>query len=248
MPAEKELNTIVASFDAPVQCVLSKQTLDVLQNMSMFCTHFVSDEKDHIRMFVPGAIIIYDLPEEERLPDFAIPSIAAFMNTCSVFEPDELSFAFTDKFVQISDLKSYLRFLYVVNKEILHLPKSYDFPSTMFKGYSKYQSTVNLTTDVINKLKKVSSFMDLKMLEIEMVDGKGTLTLRNPDVGFDSIYSVEVEGTGTCSINIQIVNMKFITGDYTCSFDESRIQFLNNEIPLRYIIAKSVTSTDRKDK
>lgn len=242
---EKKVNEKVATFEKPHVCVLSQTTLDVLQNISLFCPHFVSDECNHLRMFVPGAIIIYELPENELLPDFAIPSIAAFINTCNVFKEDELAFAFTDKFIQISDNTSYLRLLYVI-KEILHLPKSYNYPSSMFKQYNKYKAKINISSDIIKKIKKVSSFMKLKMLEIKLIDGKGKLTLRNPDVGFDTIYCTDVEGEGTSAINIQITNMKFIVGDYECSFDETRVQFLNKDIPLRYIITNTKILNDQE--
>jgi hypothetical protein len=249
---EKKKNSIIATTNAPHVCMLSDQTLSVLQNFSVFAPYFVSDESDHIRMFVPGAIVIYELGinllgQQETLPDFAISSIAAFMNSCKAFNPDELSFAFTDKFVQISDNESYLRFLYTP-KEILHLPKSYDMPSSIFKGYDKYQASFKITADVMKKLKSVSGYVKLNMLEISMKDGVGTLILRNPDLSFDSLYSHDISGEGTCDINIQVKNLKFIVGDYNVSFDTTRIQFLNNDMPLRYIITQSKILTERKDK
>lgn len=242
---KKEDNKIVATKENPLVMSLSDNTLKVLQNFGQFAPHFASDESDHLRCLVPGVLVIYELPENERLPDFQIGSIPKFMNSCDAFKKEERLFSFTDRFVQISDDSSFLRYLFV-EKEILHLSKSYDMPSSMFKGYSKYKSNFKLDPEVMGNLKKVSSYMGLGLLSVEVIDGKGTLTLSNPAVGFDSLYSHDIVGEGTCSINIMVENMKFINGTYNCSFDETRIQFLNDDIPLRYIIVESKVDVKRK--
>lgn len=246
MSKQRRENSIDVSKEPHVTS-LSKQTLAILQNFSMFAPYFVADEDDHLRLFVAGIIIIYELPETERIPEFAIGSISSFMNTCNLFSNDEIMFAFTDKFVQVSDSKSYMRYLYD-NKEILPLPKSYDCNSQLFRSYAKYKANFILSTDTMQTLKKAASFMKLTILEVSMVDGRGKLTLRNPDVGFDSTYVYDVDGEGTCEINIQIHNMKFISGEYKVSYDETRVCFTNTAIPLDYIISKSIVVNERKDK
>lgn len=243
-------NPVIATTENPHIVMFSPNTLSVLQNFSLFAPYFIADEHDHLRTFAPGAIVIYELGENElghteTVPEFSISSIASFMNSCKVFAPEELVFSFTDKFVQIADDKSFLRFLYTP-KEILHPPKSYDMPSSLFKGYSKYSAHFRITSEIMKKLKSVSNFVKLNLLEIDMKEGKGTLVLRNPDVNFDSMYSYDIAGEGTSTINIQVNNLKFITGDYDVSFDSTRVQFLNCDMPLRYIITQSKVSDDKK--
>lgn len=221
---------------------ISKETFQVLQNFASIQEGLVVDEANVIKTgsIDLSTIAIYDT--EETFPVFSIWDLAKFNQLISTLGIDNCDFDFegSEDFVTITSEKKKIEYGYAEIGTIPVFEQLHD--SSRYKDFKvkdgEESFTFNLKSDDINQLRKINNIFNFSedVLKIEMVDGKGKITVFSEDGEDLSNYEVDIDGEGSGEAFTKIDDMIMISDDYYATVTPKMIQYASENQPLLYFI------------
>ena len=219
---------------------LSKNTLTILKNFSQINNSIFVDEPTVLKtMNNSGSIIgVYDT--EEEFSNFAIYDLTELLNIISLFNLDDLQFAFKEDYLVMKAGKNKVRYLYTEADLIPYSEKIK--PSEKYKAFDKFNGNFDLSSKEIDQLQKASSIMNLKEMKITMEDGKGEITLVDEDNPLTNKFNMAIEGNGDVDIKVDVSNFQIISGDYSIFVSNNLLlKFEHKDFPLMYFVSAMVS-------
>jgi len=216
--------------------ILSKKTLDVLQNFSTINSSIVFRKGSTVRTISNAENILAKFTGEEVFPtDFAIYDLSQFLSGISLFNDPQLEFTSND-FVSIRGGRTSAKY-YFSDPEITL--KSAPEKNVAFPGADLQ---FNLTKEDLNSLHKASAVYGLPDITFESEEGEDTIKIILSDQENDTsnTYDITVAGcsTGTYSLDLKIENIRVLPGDYTVKVSKHLIsEWTNTDVDLTYYIA-----------
>jgi hypothetical protein len=216
---------------------LSKATLSKLKNFAEINSNLLIKSGSNLSTVSPAKNVASETTIEETFEfdsgSFGIYDLNEFMGVLSLFENPDLNF--TDKFVEITEGKTSIKY-FSANESVLVFPsKSINFPEPDIE--------FTLTEAAVSSIRKVAGV--LKTLDVSFVgDGKDiVMKLGDRKNTTASTYSTVVGSTNKeFSINLKVDNIKLMLGEYKVSVAKKKIsRFVSGD--MTYYIAVEADST-----
>ncbi len=213
---------------------LTKETIEVLKNFSEINNSINNDEPGVLKTVSPSENIFGICDIQEELPDFAIYNLTEFLGILSLFDSEKMEIVFKENFLGIRDGNSKVKFHFA---DLDHIPNKCKDSNT-YKAFDDFQASIDLTKDNINSIMKSASVMTLSTMNIVMQEGKGKITILDPENPHTNNFEIVVKGKGNANVSIYVENLKLIEGDYTLNISEGKaIRFNHGTLPLFYFVS-----------
>jgi hypothetical protein len=211
---------------------ISKDTIEVFKNFSNINNSIFNDEPGVLKTISPSTTIIGVCDIEEEFPEFAVYDLNELLGIVSLFS--EADFDFKENFFTIKDKKAKVKYHFADPDHIPLKPKE----AKAYKSFDDFQATIKLTEENISNIQKASNIMQVKTMMINLKDGKGKVTLFDPENPNTNNYETKVTGEGTVNVSVSVENLLLIDGDYTVNIAEGKaMKFNHDKLPLFYFIS-----------
>jgi hypothetical protein len=223
---------------------MSKQTIDVLKNMSQVHNSLIVREPNCIMTtnFEHNVIVVYDTGTDETFDkEFGLFDLREFLGVVSLFNPEDTEFDFKDKFVTVKDKHHRVEYAYT-QMNLIKIGQNLK-ESARYKGFDRFDSTFSLSHSDISRITKSATVMfggyiDDTTVQIKTGNGKGLAEVAAPEGGSRNNFRLrlaDVEGSGKAEI--PVTNLMVCRGDYEVSIANDRlIKLAHKDIPLFYIL------------
>ena len=214
---------------------IDTNTINVLKNFAKVNPSIVFPEGNVLKTMSPSKTIMAKSEVTSHFEKrFAIYNLDRFLSTLSLFNDPELTFK--DKFVEISDVNSKIRYTYAEETTITKAPdKEIILPSI--------DVTFTLSNENLKSVEKGAGILQLP--EIIVVGDGSTISLQAADSKnpTSDVFSIEIGSTDKVFKAIfKSENIKIIPGEYTVSISARGIShFVGKEA--EYWIAVEQSST-----
>ena len=214
---------------------IDTNTINVLKNFAKVNPSIVFPEGNVLKTMSPSKTIMAKSEVTTHFEKrFAIYNLDRFLSTLSLFNDPELTFK--DKFVEISDVNSKIRYTYAEETTITKAPdKEIILPSI--------DVTFTLSNENLKSVEKGAGIHHLP--EISVVGDGTTISLQAADSKnpTSDVFSIEIGSTDKVFKAIfKSENIKIIPGEYTVSISARGIShFVGKEA--EYWIAVEQSST-----
>lgn len=214
---------------------IDTNTINVLKNFAKVNPSIVFPEGNVLKTMSPSKTIMAKSEVTTHFEKrFAIYNLDRFLSTLSLFNDPELTFK--DKFVEISDVNSKIRYTYAEETTITKAPdKEIILPSI--------DVTFTLSNENLKSVEKGAGILQLP--EIIVVGDGSTISLQAADSKnpTSDVFSIEIGSTDKVFKAIfKSENIKIIPGEYTVSISARGIShFVGKEA--EYWIAVEQSST-----
>ena len=214
---------------------IDTNTINVLKNFAKINPSIVFPEGNVLKTMSPSKTIMAKSEVTTHFEKrFAIYNLDRFLSTLSLFNDPELTFK--DKFVEISDVNSKIRYTYADESTITKAPdKEIILPSI--------DVTFILSNENLKSVEKGAGILQLP--EIIVVGDGSTISLQAADSKnpTSDVFSIEIGSTDKVFKAIfKSENIKIIPGEYTVSISARGIShFVGKEA--EYWIAVEQSST-----
>jgi hypothetical protein len=214
---------------------IDTNTINVLKNFAKVNPSIVFPEGNVLKTMSPSKTIMAKSEVTTHFEKrFAIYNLDRFLSTLSLFNDPELTFK--DKFVEISDVNSKIRYTYAEEATITKAPdKEIILPSI--------DVTFTLSNENLKSVEKGAGILQLP--EIIVVGDGSTISLQAADSKnpTSDVFSIEIGSTDKVFKAIfKSENIKIIPGEYTVSISARGIShFVGKEA--EYWIAVEQSST-----
>ena len=218
---------------------LSEDTINLLKNFSAINPNMVFKPGNTISTISEAKNIFASAQIAEQIEkEFGIYELNEFLAAISLIEDPEVNL--TEDSVIIKNSESSIKYFYSSPSVLTAPTKAVTMP--------KADVVLNLTADVINKIKKASAVFGHSTLAIEGKNGKVSITILDQKNPTANKYTITLNESNACeevfSFVMVIGNLKMLPGDYTVSISSKLIShFKNTNLPVEYWIALEKTST-----
>jgi len=218
---------------------LSETTVELLKNFAAINPNMVFKPGKSITTMAEAKNIVAVATITEEIPSaFGIYDLTEFLSALSLVDEPELDF--TADSVVIKEGKTSIQYFYSAPELLTAPTKQVTMP--------KADVTLNLSADVINKIKKAAAVLGHATLEINGKNGEVTVNVADQKNATANKYAIGVDDNNACkdafSFVMVIGNLKMLPGDYVVSISSKLIShFKNATAPVEYFIALEKTST-----
>jgi hypothetical protein len=214
---------------------IDTNTINVLKNFAKVNPSIVFPEGNVLKTISPSKTIMAKSEVTTHFEKrFAIYNLDRFISTLSLFNDPELDFR--ERFVEISDVNSKIRYTYADESTITKAPdKEINLPSI--------DVTFTLSNENLKSVEKGAGILQLP--EIIVVGDGSTISLQAADSKnpTSDVFSIEIGSTDKVfKVIFKSENIKIIPGEYTVSISARGIShFVGKEA--EYWIAVEQSST-----
>jgi hypothetical protein len=214
---------------------IDTNTINVLKNFAKVNPSIVFPEGNVLKTISPSKTIMAKSEVTTHFEKrFAIYNLDRFLSTLSLFNDPELDFR--ERFVEISDVNSKIRYTYADESTITKAPdKEINLPSI--------DVTFTLSNENLKSVEKGAGILQLP--EIIVVGDGSTISLQAADSKnpTSDVFSIEIGSTDKVfKVIFKSENIKIIPGEYTVSISARGIShFAGKEA--EYWIAVEQSST-----
>ncbi len=224
---------------------VSIETLSILKSFaSINPTIYLGDPKAVIvNSPNKGSVVGVFQPSEKFDHECVFWEWPLLLSTIDAMGGEKADLDFQDNFIKIvSPDKASIKYFYT---SPLILAET-NPPPKKFVNYSKEIETdfeFEMSTELMNKIIKLSRIMKLTRLDIIFEDGKGKLVLVDDSNTVSHNFEQELDGTGTGKISLFISTMNIISGNYQIQAKTNLFaKFINKDIPLFYLLGAKASA------
>lgn len=218
---------------------LSEDTVNLLKNFSAINPNMVFKAGNTINTISEAKNILATAQIAESIEKtFGIYDLTEFLAAITLVEKPEL--ILNESSITIKDGVTSIEYFYS-SPDVLTSP-------TKMVTMPVADVVLNLSADVINKIKRASSVFGHASLAITGDKGHVSISILDPNNKSANKYNIQLDEKNGCtdpfSFIMAIDNLKMLPGDYTVSISSKLIShFKNNSIPVEYYIALDKAST-----
>ena len=218
---------------------LSEDTVNLLKNFSAINPNMVFKAGNTINTISEAKNILATAQIAEKFEKtFGIYDLIEFLAAVSLVEDPELTL--NESSITIRDGVTSIEYFYSEPSILTSPAKMVTMP--------KPEVVLNLSADVINKIKRASAVFGHASLAITGDKGRVSVSIVDPKNPSANTYSILLDEANDCKESFTFVmaigNLKMLPGDYTVEISSKLIShFKNNSTPVEYYIALEKTST-----
>jgi len=206
---------------------ISQRTLAILENFSLINKSICINEEGYLKNISEAKNLIGLAKIEEKFPNFSIFDLTEFCQVIKMFDTNkELNFTFTSDEVIINQGNTKVNYRFCNPDHIYN--KCNEYEKYMVNG--DYLASFELPEDQMNGILKASKVMSLKTLNIGVDEDKSEISLFDEDNSAANQYRVEIEGNGSCDVNLDTSLFNFIRGDYDVFVFPKYVKFVKGDI------------------
>ena len=218
---------------------LSEDTLNLLKNFSAINPNMVFKAGNTINTISEAKNILATAKIAESFDQtFGIYDLNEFLAAVSLVENPELTLG--ESSITIRDGVTSIEYFYSEPSILTSPSKMVTMPTV--------DVVLNLSADVINKIKRACAVFGHTSLAITGDKGRVSVSIVDPKNPTANKYSILLDEVNACkeafTFVMAIGNLKMLPGDYTVEISSKLIShFKNNSAPVEYFIALDKTST-----
>lgn len=206
---------------------ISQKTLAILDNFSLINRSICIDEAGYLKNVSEAKNLIGLAKIEEEFPEFSIFDLTEFCQVIKMFDVNkDVDFTFTSDEVIIKQGKTKVNYRFCNPDHIYNKTKSYD----SYMSNNDFLASFHLPEVEMQGLLKASKIMSLKTLNIGVDDDKSEMSLFDEDNSAANQYRVEIEGNGSCDVNLDTSLFNFIKGDYDVFVFPKYVKFVKGDL------------------
>lgn len=219
---------------------LSENTIDVLKNFATVNPSIIIQQGNTLKTFADAQNLLAEANIIEEIPqDLAIYDLNQFLGVLSLVDQPKLKF--NDDHLVIGDIsgRSRTKYFYSDPEMLTSSDKDVQMPEADVK--------FELSSDVLNKIKRAASTLQHSELCITGDNGVVTLSIDDQENSTSNAYSIDVPAEFDIKdfkFIINIGSLKMLPGDYDVSISTRLIsEFKHKEDPVKYWVALEKSST-----
>lgn len=206
---------------------ISQRTLAILENFSLINKSICINEEGYLKNISEAKNLIGLAKIEEKFPDFSIFDLTEFCQVIKMFDTNkELNFTFTSDEVIINQGNTKVNYRFCNPDHIYNKCNEYE----KYMANGDYLASFELPEEQMNGILKASKVMSLKTLNIGVDEDKSEISLFDEDNSAANQYRVEIEGNGSCDVNLDTSLFNFIRGDYDVFVFPKYVKFVKGDI------------------
>jgi hypothetical protein len=209
---------------------IGKTTLSILKNFSSVNSNLLIRPGNKIGTISPGKNMMAETTVEEEFPvEFGIWDLNKFLGIVSLF--DNPSFDFQEKFVEVEEAGSKVKFFYSEPKLLTVPTRSVKMPDIL--------TTFIIGQDTFAEMLKASSVLQLPQISFVGDGHYITAKLHDRDDSTSNTYTVDIGVSDEeFEATMDMEHLRLLSGDYEISISKGPVaQFRNMAIDLKYWIA-----------
>lgn len=220
---------------------LNDTILQTLKNFAGINSSIVIDEGKMLRTVAEAKNIVGYMPIDQEFPrSFGVYDLNEFLSVLGLVDTPRIRFE--DKYMLIGDSsgRSTIKYFYTDPDMLTTAPQNFKMPEANIK--------FELTTEVLNKLKRAASALGHSSLAVKSGEGCVTLSIVDSENSTSNTFSIDVPAdfpdTAEFTLIFNISNLKLMAGDYDVEISSKLIShFINKDTQLEYFIAIEKTSS-----
>lgn len=206
---------------------ISQRTLAILENFSLINKSICINEEGYLKNISEAKNLIGLAKIEEEFPDFSIFDLTEFCQVIKMFDVNkDVDFTFTSDEVIINQGNTKVNYRFCNPDHIYNKCDKYD----KYMSNTDYLASFELPETQMNGILKASKIMSLKTLNIGVDEDKSEISLFDEDNTAANQYRVEIEGNGSCDVNLDTSLFNFIKGDYDVFVFPKYVKFVKGDI------------------
>jgi hypothetical protein len=202
---------------------LSKETLTILKNFASINSNILIKPGKKIRSLSPSKNIYVEADIQEEFDvEVAIWDLNQFLGVISMFNNPDLEF--NEKYVDISNGRSTVRYYYTSPNLLTHATKSPKFGDPII--------TFDIDEVLLAEILKAASILQVNDIKINAIDGKITILVDDSQNTTSNNFSIVIKEdySGPDYIGkFNVSEIKFIPGSYTIEITDTIVSRFTHE-------------------